>query len=98
MGKAGDAIGREIVEAAEAEIAKRYNQPAHYHWRRHPESVTADKKFTVPALADKTLVATACGRLVDYQQAVGDAEETDCRECAEVYFMVNPPPWVHSGV
>lgn len=82
-------IGREIVAAAEAEAAKRFNTEPRLHWRRHNEVVPA-------AFGD--IVASACGHLVPSARATKNAEETDCRECAEVYFAVNPPPWVSGGV
>lgn len=62
-----------------------------WHWRRHPESVTADKVYTAREFADKTVVATACGRLVDYQQAVGDVADVDCDECQKAARYLGTP-------
>jgi hypothetical protein len=57
--------------------------PRVYHWRRHRELVVADACFS-GLLAGKTIHASACGRLVDYQEMTGDPEETDCPECQVV--------------
>ena len=54
------------------------------HWRRHPESVTADKVYTVGELRDVTVVASACGLLVNYTRAVGDPEDVDCEACLDI--------------
>lgn len=83
-------VGREIVEAAEAEIAKRFNAEPRLHWRRHNE--------VAPCVDGRDLVASGCGRLVESSRATKNADQTDCRECAEVHFAVNPPDWIHSGV
>jgi hypothetical protein len=58
--------------------------PRSMHWRRHglhPSAVSyPDQRITY--------VASACGRLVDYRQAVGDAGEADCEECEQVRTLL----------
>jgi len=48
-----------------------------FHWRKARGSECA----TLVGSPRVTVVASACGRLVDYQEAVGDRDEVSCTEC-----------------
>ncbi len=60
--------------------------PQARHWRRHEAymhvnmAITHDQRL----ITNGTFVASACGRLVDYAQAVGEASEADCSECGVI--------------
>ena len=82
-------IGKEIVDAAEAEVAKRFSGTPHHHWRRHDDGAI---------IRGAIYSVTACGHLVLSDDCHPEPEGIDCRECAEVFFVVNPPPWVSGGV
>ncbi len=58
------------------------------HWRRHDEAYLPAGKYTSEAMRDALVAASACGRLVDYQQAICDPSEADCSECGAVWVFV----------
>jgi hypothetical protein len=50
-----------------------------WHWRRFLRYAIDDH--------NRTVVASACGRLVDYQEAVGDVDDVDCDECLVLHKL-----------
>ncbi len=60
--------------------------PTTRHWRRQVGDAVIERKR---GRITRRVVASACGRLVDLRQAVGDPSEADCSECMRILALLN---------